>query len=1035
MRKRRIAFLGLAAVLATNCQISATEVELNEVTVTASPEDDPTTKKVGETKKSAETLSKQQVSDSRDLVKYETGVSVVETGRMGSSGYAIRGVDENRVAITVDGLHQAETLSSQGFKELFEGYGNFNNARNGVEMENVKTATITKGADSIKTGSGALGGSVMFETKDARDYLINKNWFYGFKVEHSSKNDERLHAHTLAARAKWFDFLIIKTDRDGRELKNYGSAYYDDNIRGREREKADPYSIKKDGTLIKVGFQPHEEHRFTFMNDDYENRSRGHDYSYTLYPKTITDPDKFEHKLGERYTDDLSKRTNRGLTYENFTETPFWDSMKISYSNQKIKQRARTEEYCRGDNCIDTANKAGLKPKGSKVVDSSGNDFTMAREQLPGEYTSFPTLTDSKGNKHRDFEYKNINEYSFDCSVFDCSGTTRLYKPKPWGLGADDTLDIDLSQNQQTKVIGGTTYRFDITEETRNGKTYKKITQNSYNTWTNSWYNSTQSQQYKMVLPNSKGYLERDWKVRDLNTDTKQLDLDFEKAFEVLKTEHSLSYGLKYAQTKKSMVNRAGFDATNPQWWANTGPGADCQGADKWDALRCPRSDPETSFLIPVESKNGVFHIADDIIINDYADLNLAYRYDKIKYNPEYIPGRTPKIPDDMVAGLFIPLKRVPAEPNQPRWWNYGGCSNSSCTDPSYLADLANYNNIMAERQAALDANARNPQENIAYLSKPKEYKNDSYAVGVNFNPFEFLRIQTKYSKGFRAPTSEELYFTFKHPDFTIKPNVDLKPELATTKEIALTFHNDSSFVTLSKFKTDYENFLDLQFLGTKRLNTGAGVDSGLDFDMYQNVNRQKAEVSGIEINSRLNLGDVTDKLGGFYLGYKLTKQEGKILTQQDGRVPMNAIQPRTSVYTLGYASKNDKFGADLYITDVAAKKAEDTYNMFWRNERPHNPPTPSDYINGRLVKDYRAHWLSSGYRVIDLVAYTKPVKNLTFRLGLYNITDEKYITWESARSIRSFGTTNMVRKSDSLGINRFYAPGRNFKLTFEMTF
>jgi len=107
---------------------------LGQINVTGNVENDPLTKKVGETKKSAKTLQKQQVSDTRDLVKYETGVSVVEAGRMGSSGYSIRGVDENRVAITIDGLHQAETLSSQGFKEVFEGYGNFNNTRNGVDQ-------------------------------------------------------------------------------------------------------------------------------------------------------------------------------------------------------------------------------------------------------------------------------------------------------------------------------------------------------------------------------------------------------------------------------------------------------------------------------------------------------------------------------------------------------------------------------------------------------------------------------------------------------------------------------------------------------------------------------------------------------------------------------------------------------------------------------------------------------------------------------------------------------------------------------------
>ena len=45
-------------------------------------------------------------------MRYETGVTVVEAGRFGSSGYAIRGVEENRVAVQIDGLTQAETISS-----------------------------------------------------------------------------------------------------------------------------------------------------------------------------------------------------------------------------------------------------------------------------------------------------------------------------------------------------------------------------------------------------------------------------------------------------------------------------------------------------------------------------------------------------------------------------------------------------------------------------------------------------------------------------------------------------------------------------------------------------------------------------------------------------------------------------------------------------------------------------------------------------------------------------------------------------------
>lgn len=1004
-----------AATLAAQDDSEGNSQNLGQINVTGNVESDPLTKKVGETKKSAKTLEKQQVSDTRDLVKYETGVSVVEAGRMGSSGYSIRGVDENRVAITIDGLHQAETLSSQGFKEIFEGYGNFNNTRNGVEMENVKQATITKGADSIKAGSGALGGSVMFETKDARDYLIDKNWFYGFKAGISSRDKEKMRSHTLAAKVNWFDFLVIRTDRNSHELRNYGYGTYDDSVRGREREQTDPYTIKKESTLVKISFQPNDENRITLMNDDSKNRSKGNDYSYTLYPRSITNPDFFESKLGERYTDDLSKRENRGIAYENFTETPLWDSVKFSFSNQRIKQRARTEEYCRGDNCAETSNSIGLQPKGSKVVDKYGNDFTVARERLPGDFTNFPTLTDSQGNKHRDFAQTNINEYGFDCSVFDCSGTTRLYKPSPgWGDAPYQTLDIDLSQKTYTTPDGK--YKFDITEETRNGKTYKKVTQNSYNTATNTWYKSIASDQYGVILPNSKGYKERDWKERDLNTDTQQFDLDFSKDFDLLTMENSFTYGLKYIKTDKSMVNRAGYDGADPQWWANSSPGADCQGADKWDALRCPRTDPETSFLIPVESKNGVFHVADDVIVNDFFDFNLAYRYDRVRYKPGYVPGKTPKIPDGMVEGLFIPLAKNPLP--EPKWSDYPNWSD-------YVEARRKYD----AKQAEVDAlNATNAERNIEYMSKPKEYKNNSYAVGLNFNPLEFVRIQTKYSKAFRAPTTDELYLAFKHPDFTIKPNVDLRPEIAKTKEVAVTFHSESqSYITISRFKTDYQDFLDLEYQGTKRVNTNA--NSALDFDMYQNVNRQRAKVNGIEISSKFNLSDLSDSLGGFYVGYKFTKQKGKILTDDDGLVPMNAIQPKTSVYNVGYAEKNDKFGVDIYLTTVSAKKPEDTYNMFWKNERQSGDP-----INGRQVTDYRAHWLSTSYKVLDLVAYTKPTKNLTFRFGCYNITDEKYLTWESARSVRSFGTTNMVRKSDSLGINRFYAPGRNFKLTFELT-
>ncbi|EGP02122.1 hypothetical protein GEW_02133, partial [Pasteurella multocida subsp. gallicida str. Anand1_poultry] len=148
-------------------------------------------------------------------------------------------------------------------------------------------ATITKGANSIKSGSGALGGSVMFETKDARDYLIDKNYHISVKRGYQTMNNQDLTQVTLAGRYKWFDALFIHTRREGHEIENYFYDIYktqreDREAIGKTREKADPYDIVRESNLIKLSFQPHEEHRFTFALDKSNIHSQGEDLSYTL---------------------------------------------------------------------------------------------------------------------------------------------------------------------------------------------------------------------------------------------------------------------------------------------------------------------------------------------------------------------------------------------------------------------------------------------------------------------------------------------------------------------------------------------------------------------------------------------------------------------------------------------------------------------------------------------------------------------------------------------------------------------------------
>src|SRR5690606_18913333 len=59
---------------------------------------------VGNYLKTAKTISDNLIDSDKDLVRYNPDISVADAGRYGSNGYAIRGVDGNRVALNLDGV-------------------------------------------------------------------------------------------------------------------------------------------------------------------------------------------------------------------------------------------------------------------------------------------------------------------------------------------------------------------------------------------------------------------------------------------------------------------------------------------------------------------------------------------------------------------------------------------------------------------------------------------------------------------------------------------------------------------------------------------------------------------------------------------------------------------------------------------------------------------------------------------------------------------------------------------------------------------
>lgn len=174
---------------------------------------------LGKVIKTTDNIDKEIILNIRDLTRYDPGISVVEQGRGASTGYAMRGVDKNRVAMRVDGLSQAQSYLTIGSDAN-------GGAINEIEYEHIRAIELSKGASSSQYGSGALGGAVGLATKTSDD-IIKDGKSYGIqsKTAYASKNSQFMQSVAGASRFGAFDVMAIYTHRHGKETKVHSHAY------------------------------------------------------------------------------------------------------------------------------------------------------------------------------------------------------------------------------------------------------------------------------------------------------------------------------------------------------------------------------------------------------------------------------------------------------------------------------------------------------------------------------------------------------------------------------------------------------------------------------------------------------------------------------------------------------------------------------------------------------------------------------------------------------------------------------------------
>ena len=312
----------------------------------------------------------------------------------------------------------------------------------------------------------------------------------------------------------------------------------------------------------------------------------------------------------------------------------------------------------------------------------------------------------------------------------------------------------------------------------------------------------------------------------------------------------------------------------------------------------------------------------------------------------------------------------------------------------------------------------------IPYLGSERKHSGFSYGLGLDWKFTPHLNLLAKYSTGFRAPTSDETWLLFPHPDFYLKANPNLKAETAKNFELGLAGSGKAGNFKFSGFQTRYRNFIELTYMGVSSDNPNspnyAPISDGtalVSSPVWQNQNRSSAWVKGLEFNGTWNL----DSIGlpqGTHAGINVSYIKGKAKQTNGQETPINALSPWSAIYNLGYDAPSKRWGINAYLTHTAAKKPSDTVHS-------------SDDLNNPWP--FAKH--SKAYTLFDLTGYVNLGKYFTLRAGAYNIGNKKYYTWESLRSIREFGTVNRVDNKTHAGIQRFTSPGRSYNLTLEAKF
>ncbi len=229
----------------------------------------------------AEDLDPAVVQDIRDLVRDLPNVSVNRApvrfggvtgnvGRDGNAGFNIRGLEGNRVLLTVDGIRVPRELTSGVFGPAAFG-------RDYYDLGLISRVEILRGANSALYGSDGLAGMVAMFTTEPKD-LLKPGQRLGGRLGLSVGGEDsgtRLSATLAGQPSDEWQWLVSAQAGKSRELENKGS----DRSLNSHRTAPNPQRDDQQALLGKLIYTPGGGQRHTLTVEHVDKRSEVEAYS------------------------------------------------------------------------------------------------------------------------------------------------------------------------------------------------------------------------------------------------------------------------------------------------------------------------------------------------------------------------------------------------------------------------------------------------------------------------------------------------------------------------------------------------------------------------------------------------------------------------------------------------------------------------------------------------------------------------------------------------------------------------------------